>query len=349
MRADVTRDDCMDSLTFLEKPGKAKVRPVWAVHGDEAFLQRRVVAALRALVLGPDDDGFNLSTHSGDKATWAAVIDDLQTLPLLGPRRLVVVEGADPFVTRERPRLERYVTEHPPGSVPPPGVLVLQLHTMPSSTRLAKLLGDVGAIACKPPRADALAPWCMEWSASRHGKELAPPAARLLVDLVGADMGLLDQELAKLAVYAGDAARIETADVDKLVGSSRSENTWKIFDLIGTGQAALALELLNRLLDQGEEPLRLLGAFSLQLRRLAQAGRLHAQGVSLGESLEQAGVPPFARRQAEQQMRHLGRRRLDSLYDWLLQADAGIKGASPLPPRTLMERLVVQLARGRQP
>jgi hypothetical protein len=33
------------------------------------------------------------------------------------------------------------------------------------------------------------------------------------------------------------------------------------------------------------------------------------------------------------------------LYDWLLQIDLGLKGLSPLPPRTLFERLVVELAR----
>jgi hypothetical protein len=44
-------------------------------------------------------------------------------------------------------------------------------------------------------------------------------------------------------------------------------------------------------------------------------------------------------------MRWLGRRRLGRLYDWLLQTDLGLKGMSPLPPRTLFERLVVELAR----
>src|SRR6516225_730963 len=117
----------MDSLTFLERAGKAKPQPLYVVHGDEAFLKRQVLAALKALVLGPDEGGFGLSAYPGDKAVFATVHDELQTLPLLGTRRLVVVEGADPFVTRERARLERYVTEHPPGSVPPPGVLVLQL------------------------------------------------------------------------------------------------------------------------------------------------------------------------------------------------------------------------------
>jgi hypothetical protein len=35
---------------------------------------------------------------------------------------------------------------------------------------------------------------------------------------------------------------------------------------------------------------------------------------------------------------------VDRLYDWLLEADLGMKGGSALPPRTLLERLVLRLA-----
>jgi DNA polymerase-3 subunit delta len=211
------------------------------------------------------------------------------------------------------------------------------------------MVPDASSIACKTPATAQLPDWCVRWCAGQHRKQLAAAAARFLVDLVGPEMGLLDQELNKLAVYVGTANRIEANDVDQVVGSSRAENTWKIFDLIGAGQIGEALTFLDRLLTQGEEPIKLLGAFSLQLRRLAQAGRLCLQGTSIGDALERVGVPnfPAARRGAEQQMRHLGRRRLDLLYEWLLATDLGLKGSSQLPPRTLLERLVVQLARAR--
>src|SRR5207244_8219128 len=90
---------------------------------------------------------------------------------------------------------------------------------------------------------------------------------------------------------------------------------------------------------------RLLGAFSMQLRRLAQAYREHQQGMPLYRALEEAGVPPFGIRSAEQQLRHLGRQRAERLYNWLVETDLGMKGSSQLPDRTLLERLVVQLAR----
>ena len=103
--------------------------------------------------------------------------------------------------------------------------------------------------------------------------------------------------------------------------------------------------MLDRLFEQGEDPFKLLGAFSHHLRGLARAARIHARGTALSAAVAQAGIPPFGARGAEAQMRHLGRRRLDRLYDWLLQIDLGLKGSSQLPPRTLLERLVVRLAR----
>jgi DNA polymerase-3 subunit delta len=67
-------------------------------------------------------------------------------------------------------------------------------------------------------------------------------------------------------------------------------------------------------------------------------------GQPLGAALLQAGVKPFAVKGAEQQLRRLGRERANRLYDWLLEADLGLKGGSQLPPRTILERLVVKLA-----
>jgi len=330
----------MDSLTFLDRGTKTKLLPLYVLHGDEPFLKRQVLNSLRLRVLGTESDDAGMSVHGGDTATFAAVYDELQTAPFFSPRRLVVIDSADPFVTRFRATLEKKVKE-----LPETAVLVLDVKSWPANTRLYKLVGDEAAITCKAPAAHRLVQWCVQRARAEHKTELANPAAALLVELVGQEMGLLDQELEKLATFVGTRGRIESADVDKLVGHSRSENTWKIFDAIGAGRTGEALTMLERLFDQGEEPLRMLGAFSMQLRRLAQAARLAQQGRTLRRALEEVGVPPFALQSAEQQLRHLGRHRARHLYDWLLEVNVGLKGGSPLPPRTLFERFVVKLAR----
>jgi DNA polymerase III subunit delta len=329
----------VDALTFLDRP---RIHPLFVVHGDEDLLRRLVIQAIRQAVLndakGECDYGF--SAHAGDKATFADVVDEWQTVPIFGERRLVIVENADPFVTKYRAALEKQITQ-----LPSSGSLVLDVKSWPSTTRLAKMVDAAATIECKAPAAYKLPQWCVKWAAARHAQQLTQPAAGLLVELVGPEMGLLDQEISKLALYVGKRKRIDVEDVDTLVGRSRMESTWKIFDAIAAGNTSEALKLLDRLLDQGEDPMRLVGAFSMQLRRLAQASRLAILGQPLALALEQAGVVKFGIQAAEQQLRHLGRERAVQLYDWLLELDQGVKGGSQLSPRTLLERLVVRLAR----
>ena len=333
----------MDAFTFIDKPPDAKkLWPVYVLHGDEDFLKRQVLSVLRKVVFGSEENEFGLSTQAGDKAEFAAVRSELETVPFLSPRRLVVIEAADPFVSQYRSALEKYVSK-PAES----GILVLDVKSWPSNTKLSKMVPSAGSIACNAPKPYQLTDWCAKRSATRYGKELSQSAARLLVDLVGAEMGILDQELAKLAIYIGDKAKIDTEDVDCLVGSCREQDTWKIFEAIGGGRTKEALTVMDRLLEQGQDGLRVLGAFSWQLRGLAKAGRLSQQGMPLAAAVGRAGFPPFKRTEVEQQLRHLGRRRLNRLYDWLLEANSGLKGGSQLPGRTILERLVVQLARAK--
>src|ERR1700736_2827971 len=101
----------MESLAFLDRPHSAKLQAVYVLHGDEDFLKRQCLVALRQIVFGAEGSELGLSIHSGDKTTWAAVFDELETVPLLSPRRLVLIENADAFVTRHRAALEKYVAQ----------------------------------------------------------------------------------------------------------------------------------------------------------------------------------------------------------------------------------------------
>lgn len=328
----------MDSLTFLESTGQRKLDPVYVLHGDEDFLKRQVITALRTLAFGADGDDLGFSSHAGDKATFAAVVDELETTPFLGSRRLVLVENADPFVTRHRSALEAYVVK--PRST---GTLVLDVRTWMSTTRLAKLVKPASTITCKAPPAYKLPDWCIRWAGSRYEKQLGVPAARLLVDLVGADMGQLDQELGKLAVYAGKSPRIDARDVDILIGHSREESIFKAFDAVGARRAGDAFDILDGTFEQGEDAMRLLGAFSMQLRRLARAASLVREGKPAVQAVEEAGFPPFGRQAALQQLRVLGTHSPEQFFEWLLETDQGLKGYSELRSRHQLERLLTRL------
>jgi DNA polymerase-3 subunit delta len=335
----------MDALPFLDKAAKAKRQPVYALVGDEDFLKRHCRDAIISLAVGGADPAFAVAAYPGEKLDFSTVRNDLDTLPFLSPARVVVVEAADPFVTAHRESLEAYVQK--PSKI---GVLVLDVKTFPETTKLAKALPDAAKIVCKAPPAYKLPEWAAGWAKSRHGKPLAPDAAGLLVELVGQQMGLLDQEIEKLAVAIGARPQITAEDVDRYVGRSRAANVFRIMDAVGEGKPAEALAVLAELFEEGEDPLAVLGPLTAQLRKLATVGRLLARGQSLGPAMDAAGVMkwPQARQSFEKQLRHLGRRRLDKLAEWLVEVNLGLKGGNPLPPRLQVERLVVKLARPRE-
>lgn len=332
----------MDSLTFLNRKLKDDAPPILVVHGNDAFLRRQVIQKIRHWVLGDDPDDFSFALHNGEKADLSEVKGDAETKSFFGGQRLVLVENADPFVSANRSSLEKYFTS-PSDS----GVLVLEVKTWTASTKLAKMLDKNATITCKAPSANKLVEWVQEWSVKQYQKGIIPQAARLLIDLTGSEMGLLDQELAKLSVYIGDREKITVEDVDVLVGNNRSEKTFRIFELIGNAKEKEALTFLDQLLTQGEDPLRLLGAFGWHLRRLAQAARLSTEGTALTKAIKDVGL--FDINSANQQLRHLGFRRINQLYDWLLEVDLGIKGDSTLSPRAQLERLIIRLARPMKP
>jgi len=340
-------EKALAALDYLAKPERHPPPPVCAVFGDETFLRRQAIIQLRSAVLGDDDGDFSLTTFEGNRTTFRDVHDELSTLAMFGGgRRLVVVEQADKFVSTWRAELENYLAK-PSRS----GVLALDLDSLPSNTRVYKMIAAEGLlIDCRAPTPARLTKWLVDWSKRRHGSQLAPAAAESLAEIVGPELGLLDQELAKLALLAGDDRKITPEMVAKNVGGWRAKTTWEMLDAALDGHVAEAMQQLDRLLSSGEQPIGLLGQISASLRRFAAATRLVLQAeasrsrINLRGALEQAGIRSFVLQKAERQLRCLGRHRGAKLYRWLLQADLDLKGQSSMPPRLVLERLIIRIA-----
>ena len=173
-----------------------------------------------------------------------------------------------------------------------------------------------------------------------------------MLDTLEPDLGLLDQELAKLALSAGIDGTIDAKLVRELVGGWRTKTTWDMLDLAASGHAAEAILQLERLLSAGENPVGVLAQIGSTLRRFAAAARVvdraerAGRRVNLKQALEAAGFKPFVLGKAEMQLRQLGRQRSAKLYRWVLEADLALKGSSSAPARAriVLERLIARLS-----
>ena len=238
----------LHAFDYLSAPEKHAPSGVCVVFGDEPFLKRLVLGRLREAVLGGADSDVPFTSFEGGTAEWRDVLDELSTVSLFGEgARLVVIEDADEFVTDKRStedsqpkvgrgaenrgHLESYV-ERPRST----GVLILEASRWATNTRLYKAITKTGLqIECRAPMTGrgswkkpddvAMLKWLAGWSRAEHDATIGGQAAELMYELVGPEFGLLDQELAKLALFAGPGGDISTEMVRDVVGGWRTKTT----------------------------------------------------------------------------------------------------------------------------
>lgn len=327
--------------------------------GDDGFLKRIIFTRIRHELA---DDG-EVTELEGSRAEWRDVFDELSTLSLFGGGpRIVIVHGADDFVTKYRSQLEDFTAKKNLQ-----GSLILDLKSLASNTKLFKLVTEHGVfIECKPPQTkkgktsyldeSRLLDWLREWAANTHNFKLKRGADEELLHLVGPELGLLDQELAKLALFCDSDAEVTVELVRQVVGGWRTKTTWELLDAALDGNAAEAMSQLERLLQAGEAPHAIVGAMLWSLRRFADAAHLIVEAeqenrkLSLTAAMEQAGFkkwPRGALQRSEKQLRQVGRARAAELYHVLLELDLAMKGSHSTPTRArwAIEQLLMSLSK----
>ena len=188
----------LTAVEYLAGAEKYPPRPVCVVFGDEAFLSRQSLRKLRAAVWAATRAISPSPRLKGEPPNSATCSKNWPPWPCSAARRLVVVEEADEFISRYRAELEDYVARPSPTAV-----LALEAASWPSNTRLYKAVAAEGlAIDCTVPAAAQLARWLGGWAKQTHAVELPLAAAEMLVESTGAELGLIDQELAKMAPMA---------------------------------------------------------------------------------------------------------------------------------------------------
>lgn len=341
------------------------------IHGPAELLRSEALAELAARV-APDPELADLNTArlDGRTVTLAELQNACDTMPFLAERRLIVVEGLLARLAgqgRGKARQAESAAGEPgdgPGAspeeakglvkaflaylehVPDSAELVLfesETASGPGLRRVQELVrsGRARIILAEKPRKNDLPEWIRARARLRQVK-LDAGAVTDLADCVGDDLRQLDQELIKLADYAGGRA-VTRADVRKLVAATRAASVFELVDALGLGEASTAARLLQHALDvDGEQPLRLLGMIARQYRLLIQVKALQAQGARPPEIAHTLNLGEWTVPRFQAQANRHSFARLERAMARILAADEAIK-TGKLSDREAMDVLLVEL------
>ncbi|MDE2764300.1 MAG: DNA polymerase III subunit delta [Gemmatimonadota bacterium] len=316
---------------------------VFFLHGGDEYRKSAAAAELLERYADPATADFNVDRIEASATTVERLASVIATPPMMATWRVVHVKEAEALAGS--PKARRIVLDA--ARRPPPGLVLILQATVPPRSRARfykDLAGVATAIEFKPVSTDEAPGWLVSWAREELGVTVEIEAARALAGAAGTELGMLTQEVRKLAEMVGEGAVVDVEAVRRGGLRLPRQDRWAWFDLVGNRRIRDAVRTLPVLREQGESAVGLVIGLSTQLLRIGVAIEGGVRGV-------QAVLPPYQRflaRRIVGQARRWSRAELAEAVRGLRRLDQLLK-ASAIPGEVLMEEwLLALMVRGRR-
>jgi DNA polymerase III subunit delta len=284
--------------------------PLYMLVGADD-LEKSAVAAEFAEMVEEDLRAFNVERMYGGETKVDALIDAVSTLPMMAPRRVVVVAEAEKLLIpkreskasdAEQERLEEFIKDPPSHAT-----VVFVCGPLDRRRRLIQLLIKVAHIVdCGTIESEADAQRWVKARATREKVTLDPAAINELVARAGLDVARLRAGFDRLTLYAMGQATITADDVRQAVSAGpEAQADWGIANAIQRNDVREALRELGLAFESGDVAVKILGQIRIAAEKLSGP-------------------------------------RLRPAMDALFRTDIALKSSGG-DPRILLERLVVEM------
>ena len=167
-----------------------------------------------------------------------------------------------------------------------------------------------------------------------YGGDIEGKALEKLLESVGSDLWQMENEIKKLVSFK-DGKTITQEDVELLVGQKIDAYIFKTIDALAERRKDLALSLIHKHLEKGDNALYLLAMINFQFRNLLLIKDFAEKNTPYYLIIKQSGLHPFIVRKSFQQAKQFSFQKLKKIYQNIFQADINIKRGRILPEAAL--------------
>ncbi len=329
----------MTPKEFHQKISQGKAEPFYFFYGLETFYHVEAIRSLTKKWINADNRDFNLETFDARTSKVNDWIGSAKTLSFLGGTKLVIVRNLNEEIPKDEDA-ESLINYCKNPIVD--ACMVITADKVDRKRKLYKALTQAkGAVVCEAPKENVLATWVRD-RAKERGYTMTINAARALINRVGERPGILAQELDKTLTYSGTKHTVSEKDVQEVVGETRLENIFSLTDALKNKNPHKALQILKNQLDNGEEPIKIMGAIAWQFRVIWEVKHYQQRNIPSGHIAKAMGANPFIVKKALQHTKKFSTQQLRRSYLQLTQADRSLKSSSQ-NPLAVMQTLILGL------
>jgi DNA polymerase III subunit delta len=262
---------------------KKQFAGVYLLYGTESFLIHETIQVLVSHVLNDEEKDFNLSTYDLEETPIELALEDAETFPFMGEKRLVILQNPV-FLTSEKTKekvehniskLEEFLNNPSPYSIV---VLTAPYEKLDERKKITKELKRKAVIGEAKKLNDLeLRNWIKD-RVLANGVEIDDKAIDKMILIAGSNLFVLTNEIDKMSLYVGVEKRIDLKTVEMLVSKTLEQNIFELVDKVVHRKIEDALRIYYDLLKQNEEPIKILALLAGQFRLIYQVKELSRKG-----------------------------------------------------------------------
>ncbi|MEZ5013642.1 MAG: DNA polymerase III subunit delta [Chitinophagales bacterium] len=234
----------MDHVALYKEIKTGKYKPVYLLHGEEAYYIDNIAAYIEETVLTPAEKDFNCHIFYGKDSNPQQVMDACMRFPMFAAYNLVIVREAQMMKNRgnELDLIEKYVAHPSPTTIL---VICYKGGKYDARKKLMRQCKEQGIVFESALLKEEQIPAFIEKALARRKVQAETKAVQLLVDYLGTDLARINNELEKLCINLTEGEKITTALIEKNIGISKDFNVYELQSALLTKQAGKAFRIVT--------------------------------------------------------------------------------------------------------
>lgn len=213
----------------LKELKQKKFRPIYFLHGPEAYFIDVISNYIEHEVLNETEKAFNLTILYGKEANHLAVVDNARRYPVMAERQVVIVKEAQEM--KSLPDLMSYVEKPLDSTI----LVICHKHKNYNlNSKFGKLLKERALVfEAKELYENQVPDWIVAYLKDKELK-IKPNAANLIAEYLGTELSKIANELDKLALNLPTGTEVNDKQVEENIGISKEYNVFELQKALGT-------------------------------------------------------------------------------------------------------------------
>lgn len=305
---------------LIERIRSGETKPLYFLFGREKYFHDLIIKELTNQIL-PDRSSrdLNLTILYGTENDLSEVMSAALSYPMLSDKKLVIVREFDKMKFGDAESFIKYLN-HPQSST----CIIFSALEAGRTKPFIVLKEKAETLECRPLWENKVGEW-VRGHCKSIGLEIESPAIEFLVNHLGNNLLMIDQELQKISNYKVDGGAITIEDVEQTTGITRDFSVFALQKSLTARQLKTSISISKILLESGENINVIVAVLFAHFRKLLIAASMKQKGNDISQIKKMMKLSDFQSRDIVAGMANYSVGQIKSAIRLLHELDISVK------------------------